>query len=221
MSDASAENFSPSVFSRQLDELEELHSGGASFDDNQNSDEESSDTGMEWRRQLLEESFTRVKQAKARTLDPKKVYEQGTLLFDAEQNKFGRVMHSQAGFLVVEFVRGGRHVYGEPPEGSEPLDLDAVIQSSTSKTVRRSKGKGGKASTANKGASKKAVAKPKSGSKVKAADKARAAGISDINSYIKDNFQTLSNREMARQIGLSEHTIRRKLGEWGLKREKR
>jgi len=29
------------------------------------------------------------------------------------------------------------------------------------------------------------------------------------------------NRELARRIGLSEHTIRRKLGEWGLKRDKR
>lgn len=219
MSDASAENFSPSVFSRHLDELEELQSGGASFDDNQHSDEESSDTDMEWRRQLVEESYTRVKQAKARTLDPKKVYEPGTLLFDTEQNKFGRVMHSQAGYLVVEFVRGGQQVYGQSPEGSEPLDLDAVMQKSTSKTVRRSKGNG--ASTANKAVSKKATAKPKSASKVKAADIATAAGISDINSYIKDNFQTLSNREMARQIGLSEHTIRRKLGEWGLKRDKR
>jgi hypothetical protein len=44
--------------------------------------------------------------------------------------------------------------------------------------------------------------------------------IDDPNGYIKSNYQELSNREMARITGLSEHTIRRKLGEWGLKRKK-
>jgi hypothetical protein len=44
--------------------------------------------------------------------------------------------------------------------------------------------------------------------------------IDDPNGYIKANFQEMSNRELARLTGLSEHTIRRKLGEWGLKRKK-
>jgi hypothetical protein len=43
--------------------------------------------------------------------------------------------------------------------------------------------------------------------------------IDDPNGYIKANFQEMSNRELARFTGLSEHTIRRKLGEWGLKRK--
>jgi hypothetical protein len=43
--------------------------------------------------------------------------------------------------------------------------------------------------------------------------------IDDPNSYIKAHFQEMSNRELARLTGLSEHTIRRKLGEWGLKRK--
>jgi hypothetical protein len=43
--------------------------------------------------------------------------------------------------------------------------------------------------------------------------------IDDPNGYIKANFQEMSNRELARYTGLSEHTIRRKLGEWGLKRK--
>lgn len=61
----------------------------------------------------------------------------------------------------------------------------------------------------------------------KTAPKGKAAGgkgsinpIDDPNGYIRENFQELSNREMARITGLSEHTIRRKLGEWGLKRKK-
>jgi hypothetical protein len=43
--------------------------------------------------------------------------------------------------------------------------------------------------------------------------------IDDPNGYIKAHFHEMSNRELARLTGLSEHTIRRKLGEWGLKRK--
>ncbi|MDA0713260.1 MAG: hypothetical protein O2897_04655 [bacterium] len=42
--------------------------------------------------------------------------------------------------------------------------------------------------------------------------------IADPNSYIKQHFHLMSNKELAAVTGLSEHTIRRKLGEWGLKR---
>jgi hypothetical protein len=71
----------------------------------------------------------------------------------------------------------------------------------------------------------------KSGTKAKTGKKSRAvkppplsAGpsnpIDDPNGYIRKNYLEMSNREMARVTGLSEHTIRRKLGEWGLKRKK-
>lgn len=42
--------------------------------------------------------------------------------------------------------------------------------------------------------------------------------VADPNGYIQQNFQLMNNKEMAEVTGLSEHTIRRKLGEWGLKR---
>ena len=44
--------------------------------------------------------------------------------------------------------------------------------------------------------------------------------VRDPNGYIKQNFALMSNKEIAVATGLSEHTIRRKLGEWGLKRKK-
>jgi hypothetical protein len=44
---------------------------------------------------------------------------------------------------------------------------------------------------------------------------------SDPNAYIKQNYRSLSNKQMAAKTGLSEHTIRRKLGEWRLKRPQR
>ncbi len=42
--------------------------------------------------------------------------------------------------------------------------------------------------------------------------------VADPNGYIKQYFRLMSNKELAIVTGLSEHTIRRKLGEWGLKR---
>lgn len=44
--------------------------------------------------------------------------------------------------------------------------------------------------------------------------------VADPNGYIQQNFQLMNNKEMAEVTGLSEHTIRRKLGEWGLKRNR-
>jgi DNA-binding CsgD family transcriptional regulator len=43
--------------------------------------------------------------------------------------------------------------------------------------------------------------------------------VMDPNGYIQQNFLLMSNRELAVATGLSEHTIRRKLGEWNLKRK--
>lgn len=43
--------------------------------------------------------------------------------------------------------------------------------------------------------------------------------IVDPNGYIQQNFLLMSNRELSFATGLSEHTIRRKLGEWNLKRK--
>lgn len=222
MSDSNEQSFSPAVFSRQLDQIEELHSSGANFDDTNSSSADSIDHGMEWRRQLLEESHTRIKQAKARTLDPKKIYELGTLLYDEEENKFGRVLHSQKNFLLVEFISGGSREYGKKPAG---FDRDQIpdMQAQKSAQKRNSRRKSSatspqtKAAATSSGKAKKSAA-PRKG---KAAGKSKDPDISDVNAYIKQNFKTMSNREMARHVGLSEHTIRRKLGEWGLKRTKR
>lgn len=43
--------------------------------------------------------------------------------------------------------------------------------------------------------------------------------VMDPNGYIQQNFLLMNNRELATATGLSEHTIRRKLGEWNLKRK--
>ncbi|HXW52512.1 MAG TPA: hypothetical protein VEL47_00275 [Myxococcota bacterium] len=43
--------------------------------------------------------------------------------------------------------------------------------------------------------------------------------VMDPNGYIQQNFLMMNNKELALATGLSEHTIRRKLGEWNLKRK--
>ena len=48
----------------------------------------------------------------------------------------------------------------------------------------------------------------------------RGMSAEDANKYIQKHYQAMSNKELADRTGLSEHTIRRKLGEWGLKRSK-
>jgi hypothetical protein len=204
MADGSGTTFTSSIFTRHLEELEELQSGASSFEETPTYDDESSsEPGLEWRRQLLEEASTRVKQARARTLDPSKVYDAGTLLFDQNDGKFGRVKQSQAGMLVVRFLSGGERCYGD---GSLAVD-------DGSGEPRADKGSGRK--RAGKAKAKDAAPAAARPAAVKAAD------VGDVNTFIRNNYKTLSNRELARRIGLSEHTIRRKLGEWGLKRDKR
>lgn len=48
--------------------------------------------------------------------------------------------------------------------------------------------------------------------------KANSKKPADPNAFIKQNYRKMSNKDLAGITGLSEHTIRRKLGEWGLKR---
>lgn len=70
---------------------------------------------------------------------------------------------------------------------------------------------------AKKPAAKKPVAK-KPVAKKPAPKKAAEKKPVNPNTFIKQNYKKMSNKELAGVTGLSEHTIRRKLGEWGLKR---
>ena len=65
-------------------------------------------------------------------------------------------------------------------------------------------------------AKKKATPSPSSSS---SSSSSKINPIDDPNSYIKAHYTLMSNRELARVTGLSEHTIRRKLGEWSLRRK--
>jgi uncharacterized protein YdbL (DUF1318 family) len=86
-------------------------------------------------------------------------------------------------------------------------------------TKKATKAETKKAATA---AAKKAAKKAKAVPLPKSAKKRKGGAdpIDDPNSFIKENFMEMSNRELARHTGLSEHTIRRKLGEWRLRRKR-
>lgn len=117
--------------------------------------------------------------------------------------------------------------------GLTPIDADeegeAEATEAAEEPASKSKKKTAKAKAdakpAKKAAAKKAPAKKATAKKPTKARRGKGDGsgdpIDDPNAFIKANFMAQSNRELARVTGLSEHTIRRKLGEWGLKRKKK
>jgi hypothetical protein len=254
--------------SKQLEELENIHdSTGAFEEDSEDKDEDVGDGAMEWRRNLLEEAAEAVKRAKTRPVDAEMTYEIGSLLFDRESGRFGRVNRSVPGYLRILYLTGGDREYGlldvekflgefaankklselalqlgmsesdvdghldnlglsalEEEDAEETPDAKA--DGAADKAPKAAKAKGEKKAAGKKKAAKKEAkaAKPKRAKKapppIKKGGK-KANPIDDPNTFIQQNFQEMSNRELARHTGLSEHTIRRKLGEWGLKRAKK
>jgi hypothetical protein len=109
-----------------------------------------------------------------------------------------------------------------PPAAPTPVVRKSDSKTAAVKVERPVATKSDKADKAAKAkAPEKAPAKADKAVEKKAPAKAGKAinPIDDPNSYIKANYSEMSNRELARVTGLSEHTIRRKLGEWGLKRK--
>lgn len=261
-----------------------------------------SNSTLSWRRIIIERAVNNVRKAMETKADLHTSYKLGSLVFDDEANKFGRVVESRPGFLNVSLLSGGKLVKQDLnqldfirknrqkltlPEMARELFLSELevisllnqIELESEKLgsfaspalARPSKKappiaivKSGKkaninqkptlkaflpnetsqkpAKNANKPAIKiaaKSAAKPApsstptlqakkkaklSASKPQTFSKLLPKGLStdpvvDPNCYIKQNFLAMSNKELACATGLSEHTVRRKLGEWGLKRK--
>lgn len=317
--------------SKQLEELENIHDSTGAFEeegDDEAGFDEVGEAAMDWRRGLIEEAAENIKRAKTRPVEPHIQYNIGSMLFDREARRFGRVQRSVPGYLKIVYLSGGDREYGtldvvgylkdvgaekrlselaeqlgmpdgdvanelerlgitpleepEAPEGppaeaapeapvpafaktgkkapvpavqAEEADEEEVEEEEEAleagadgeETPAVARPVGGKAPQKPAQAAKPAAkpSAPPKASKTQppapakaakpaatapaptAAKKAAANGagkganpIDDPNGYIKANFQEMSNRELARLTGLSEHTIRRKLGEWGLKRKK-
>lgn len=240
---------------------------------------------LSWRRIVIERAANNVKKAVESKADVKTSYKKGSLVFDEQANKFGRVVESRPGFLnmsllaggslirqdinPLDFIRENRHKL-TLPEMAKTLSTSEVeviillnqVELSQNEfnaapakkelAVAKKKvlAKPAKAKEINKKpepkvpvAAKEKTLKPKlkmaAKKKVLPVKKQRLpiskeASVSftkllpkgattdpvrDPNGYIQQNFLMMSNRELANATGLSEHTIRRKLGEWNLKRK--
>ncbi len=104
----------------------------------------------------------------------------------------------------------------EPAPDIEEEEEEIIV----TKKASSSKTKSSKKSSTKKTAPKKTATKDAKPKKAKAKS-SKKANMEETNAYIKANYETKSNKEMADVTGLSEHTIRRKLGEWGLKRSRK
>ena len=249
-------------------------------------------SSLGWRRIIIERAASNVRKAMETKSDLKTTYKLGSLVFDEEASKFGRVVESRPGFLNVALLAGGKIVKqdlnrldfirknrqkltlpqmarelfltevevisllnkieleGEKLEAkaevikkapvvvkankkpaSKKPQVKAFLPNETSKKAPANKNNGKTPIKIAAKSAKPAVAKSKKASTTVASkskpitySKHLPKGIStdpvvDPNCYIKQNFMLMSNKELAGATGLSEHTVRRKLGEWGLKRK--
>ena len=261
-----------------------------------------SNNSLGWRRIIIERAASNVRKAMETKSDLKTSHKLGSLFFDEEGNKFGRVVESRPGFLNVALLGGGKLVKQDLncldyirknrqkltlPQMAQELFLSEVevisllnqieleseklhakpakpapaiitpspkkspvVVKSNKKAVKNTKkpnvkaylpselNKKAPAKNNNKATIKIAAKSAKPSSRVKPKKSGATAskikpityskllpkGVStdpvvDPNCYIKQNFLLMSNKELAGATGLSEHTVRRKLGEWGLKRK--
>jgi hypothetical protein len=257
-------------------------------------------SSLGWRRIIIERAVTNVRKAMETKSDLKSSHKLGSLIFDDEANRFGRVIESRPGFLNVALLTGGKLVKqdlnrldfirknrqkltlpqmakelflsevevisllnqieleseklriqpaaqpaaivtakkspvvvkqpsNKPIKVHKKPDVKAFLPSETHKKVP-AKNNNNKATIKIAAKSTKAPPlkskKPNTNAKIKPPtySKLLPKGITtdpvvDPNCYIKQNFLLMSNKELAGATGLSEHTVRRKLGEWGLKRK--
>ncbi len=277
--------------SKQLEELESASDTSSNIfespGENSSGTNDSNETALAWRRAVLEEALANIKRSGTRPVDPAMTYEIGSLLFDRENRRYGRVKRSVPGFLDIHYLTGGDREYGKlnvkaylkefgeaksvgelalaldapeseiitklkslglspqlgqvvevTPSNGETVELgelDDELLAAVNEDLQKSK-TGNKKATKKTKAAKGKVAKEKAKPEGNALDRRRkrakqiadtpipdapANPIDDPNTFIRQNFFTMSNRELARATGLSEHTIRRKLGEWKLKRNKK
>ncbi len=124
--------------------------------------------------------------------------------------------------LVAAAPPKGKAAASKPPpkassaptakKAAAPAKGAALVKGAHKAAAKAGPHKTAKASRADK-------AKPPPEKTKKASSTSKINPIDDPNNYIKAHYLEMSNRELARVTGLSEHTIRRKLGEWGLKRK--
>lgn len=253
-------------FEEKLEHSEDLEAG-----------EPGPNAALSWRRILIERAANNVRKALENRAEVNTIHKLGSLVFDDEARKFGRVIESRPGFLNISLLSGGRVVKQDLsqldfirqhrqkltlPEMAAKLSLSELEviallnkieleteqslllattpkaklnfkKSTKKKTLLKARLTGSKllspAKNNNQGRMKIAAKSDRSKNKAllnkdlsfaKLLPKGSTTDpIRDPNGYIQQNFLLMSNRELASATGLSEHTVRRKLGEWSLKRK--
>lgn len=266
---------------KHFDDIDDFCDFDDKLEPSSDGDSDCGPSPLSWRRIIIERAAGNVKKAQEAKTDIGSSHKIGTLIFDEQANKFGRVLESRPGFLNLNLLAGGKLIRRDVnqldfvrdnrqkltlPEMAEKLVMteveiigllnqleaeedNSVVKPSVVKAAPAGKLPKKKAAAGNtkKEAKKKPELKITLPSKSKAPTKiatkkvaapkaklklnkevsftkllpkgATTDPVMDPNGYIQQNFLLMSNRELANATGLSEHTIRRKLGEWNLKRK--
>lgn len=115
-------------------------------------------------------------------------------------------------------------VASQTEANEDPVELNADVSAESQAAPSESNVEPAEAKTKAKPKPKKT--KPAAESKPKGDTEASASSPElnskeEVNQYIQEHYLKMSNKELAGITGLSPHTIRRKLGEWGLKRPRK
>lgn len=188
-----------------------------------------------WRLKVIERAALRVKKLYHAKLDKQASYQAGELVFDDKAKRFARVQSSLHS-LSLSFLSGGHKEYEvlQPSSIDQKLPVVARSLPAANKAVTKLPVKVA-ATTATTAVAvqrkpvkkirsrlEKAVKRPAlgRGKEVTAAQQVHSAlsSVKQRDDYIRTHYLKMGNKELARHTGLSEHTIRRKLGEWSLRR---
>lgn len=177
------------------------------------------------RKNKMKKAILNVQKTLKTHIDTDKVYQKGELLFHHASKQFCRVLESQVGFLKIQTISGSDIIIGKRNTNKKiekrKVKILTKLISEKEKTQEQENNLStnideGSALIKNKSTKINSVAKGKR-EKIKNSTK---RSTMTPNRLIKQDYQQMSNKELGKVLSLSEHTIRRKLNEWKLKRRK-
>ena len=182
-----------------------------------------------WRLKLIERAALRVKKLYNAKLDRQASYQEGELVFDDKAKRFARVKSSLNG-LSLRFLSREQGNEQAPQNSPKSKTLPTVMHplAATGKSRQKLSVKISAKPISKSVAHASSRSKPKqvvksatNHNKQVAASSKKTLALSSVkqrDDYIRTHYLKMGNKELARHTGLSEHTIRRKLGEWSLRR---
>ncbi len=193
------------------------------------------------RRAIIEKAAIHIHESYSRIINIKSIYKKYSLLFDKKNKKFGRVLQSKINHLKIKYISSGTSAIFNQEKNifDKQKNTKALKNNNKYKKKEKSKNKIEQFNNTSKCKHNKLLNKKNNetrdntvSTKIKQEDilqniinnhsvKLNINPKIDPNKYIQEKFQNMNNKELAKITGFSEHTIRRKLGEWRLKRQKK